>query len=88
MPKPDVPALAELVPAVVESIAGAIAEESMRVVVVVDESTVDGVVIVDVESVVVVLSELLLQAARLPAIAIIANTFFMFLVLLGLNFTF
>jgi len=88
VPKPDVPALAELVPAVVESIAGAVAEESIRVVVVVDESTVDGVVIVDVESVVVVLSELLLQAARLPAIAIIANTFFMFLVLLGLNFTF
>jgi len=88
VPKPDVPALAELVLAVVESIAGAVAEESMRVVVVVDESTVDGVVIVDVESVVVVLSELLLQAARLPAIAIIANTFFMFLVLLGLNFIF
>ena len=78
-PKPVVLELAELVPAVVESIAGALAVVSvvLMVLVVVLESTVAGVVIEVVSLVVELLSVPLLQAARLPAIAIIANSFFM-----------
>ncbi len=83
VPRPDVPALAVLVPAVVESFDGAIAAVVSIFVLVVLVSTVEGAVMVAEESVVVVLllSVPLLQAARLPAIAMIANTFFMFVLL-------
>src|SRR4051794_27440738 len=77
-PKPDVLELAELVPAVVVSTNGCTAVESIGVVTVV-ESTVEGVVS-EVESPEAsLLSVPLLQAASVPAIAIIANTFFMLL---------
>lgn len=79
VPKPEVVALAALVPAAVESAFGATAETedvSIRVVVV-DESTVVVGVLTEVESVVVVVvSEPLLQAAKLPATAKIARIFF------------
>jgi hypothetical protein len=78
LPKPLVLELAEEVPAVVVSTIGAIAEESIGVVTVV-ESTVEGVVS-EAESLEVwPLSVPLLQAVNAPAIAMIANTFFIFL---------
>jgi len=77
VPKPEVPALAGLVPEVVESIAGAVALVESTIVVVAFESTVEGVAIVAESLAVPLLSVPLLQAARLPAIAIITSTFFM-----------
>jgi len=68
--------LAELVPAVVVSTNSVTADESIGVVTVV-ESTVEGVVNVAESLAVVPLSVPLLQAASVPTIAIIANTFFM-----------
>ena len=90
VPKPDVLALAEVVPAVVESIAGAVAVvlSVVTVVLVALESTVTGVVTLVVSVVVVLLSVPLLQAARLPAIAIIRNAFFIVSRLVPLEFTF
>jgi hypothetical protein len=76
LPKPEVPEFAELVPAVVVSTIGVTADESIGVVTVV-ESTVEGVVSTAESLDVVLLSVPLLQAANEPAIAIIANTFFM-----------
>jgi hypothetical protein len=82
VPKPDVLALAELVPDVVESIAGAVADVESIVLVVTLESTVEGVTIVAESLVVAPLSEPLLQAARLPAIANNTSTFFMIAMLM------
>jgi hypothetical protein len=75
LPKPVVLELAALVPAVVVSTIGATAEESIGVVTVV-ESTVEGVVRLVESPVVASLSVPLLQAVNAPAIATIANNFF------------
>jgi hypothetical protein len=76
LPKPEVLELAELVPDVAVSTRGATADESIGVVTVV-ESTVEGVVNTAESLDVSLLSVPLLQADKEPAIAKMANTFFM-----------